>query len=530
MIEDAATIPDGARLEADLAIVGAGAAGITLARELRDTPLRILLLEAGGETATPESQAVYRGTSVGHAYYPLDSSRLRFFGGTTNHWGGMSIPFDPIDFRDRPWVPHSGWPLDYAALEPYLARAHAVCEIGPVEYSEDYWAPRRGKEPCPIRGPELIPRVAQFSPPTRFGRRYREDLEAAPRIRTLLGANVVGIESDAEGTRVEGLRLATFGGQRFAVKARAVVLATGAIENARLLLASRDARPEGLGNAHDGVGRYFMERVNRRSGVLLPVDPSRIAPFFRQDRLGDMGVNGYLGTAPGWQQRERVLNSSIHLHPAGSLELRETEGGVASLRRLTSALRRGQLPDDLGHDLWQVLRDLDEVAAHGWSRLRGDEKGEAPRTFEIWHDVEPAPNPQSRVTLGDDVDAFGMPRVVLDWQLTPDLEGATIRKALDLLAHEVGRLGLGRVKAEIAPEGNDWVPEVVGSFHQMGTTRMSADPRHGVVDADCQVHGVRNLYVAGSSVFTTAGQANPTLCLLALTIRLADHLRTGLRA
>ncbi len=538
MVDDAGGVPDGSRLECEVCIIGAGAAGIALAREFRGAPFRVVLLEGGGATADVESQALYRGRNVGHAYYSLESSRLRFLGGTTNHWGGMSIPFDPIDFERRDWVPSSGWPIRYEDLARFIARAHEICEIGPVEYSEPYWAPQRRKPAFPIRGDDLIPRIAQFSPPTRFGSRYRADLEQAPRLRTLLGANVVELVPAPEGSRIETVRVATFAGSRFAVSAELFILAAGAIENARLLLVSRAVHERGIGNQHDVVGRYFMERVNRRSGVFVPSEPDQILPFFEQDRIGAMGLNGYLATSPDWQIRERVLNSSIHLHRSGSLTVPEVEGGSAALRRIRDSLRDGEIPDALLSDVWEVLRDVEDGLVESWDRWRhgrassepspADTAAASPVALEIWHDVEPVPNPSSRVRLAEETDALGVQRVELDWQLTPDLEGATIRRAVRLLAQEVGRLGLGRVRIDIEPEGEGWVPEVVGSFHQMGTTRMSADPKTGVVDSDCRVHGIANLYVAGSSVFATAGQANPTLSLLALTFRLADHVRASL--
>ncbi len=535
MIDDARNVSDGATLETEVCIIGAGAAGITLAREFRNSPFRVLLLEGGGEMFSAQSQAIYRGKNIGHAYYPLHSSRLRYLGGTTNHWGGMSIPFDPIDFEPRDWVPHSGWPIDHASLDGFITRAHEVCEIGPVTYSEEYWAPRRGKPPFPIRGGDLIPRIAQFSPPTRFGTRYRADLEGAQRLRTLLGANVVEIVANPEGRLIESVRVATFEGTRFSVRAVVFIVATGAIENARLLLVSRSVHENGVGNHHDAVGRYFMERVNCRSGVLVPTNPESVSPFFKQDRIGAMGVNGYLGTSPEWQTRERVLNSSVHLRGLRSLEVPEVDGARAALRRIRDSLKEGEIPDDLAGDVWLVLQDLDDLVAESWDRWRGGADAPPhsgsesatghPVSLEVWHDVEPAPNPSSRVKLAEDRDALGMLRIDLDWRLTPDLEGATIRRALALLAEEAGRMGVGRVRMEIDAEGDAWVPDVVGSFHQMGTTRMSADPKLGVVNSDCRVHGLANLYVAGSSVFSTAGQANPTLCLLALTLRLADHIR-----
>lgn len=491
MIRDARDVPTGQALEAEVCIIGAGAAGISLAREFRDEPFRTVLLESGGYEREPETQALYRGEIVGHAYYPLEQSRIRFLGGSTNHWGGMCLPFDPIDFEERTWVPHSGWPIGLADLLPFYPRAQKLCELGPFDYGLPYWSERRGKQPPPIAGGPIIPGIAQFSPPTLFGKRYRKSLEESRSVTTYLHANVLDLETDRSGRTVQRVNVAVLGGGRFTVSARVFVLATGAIENARLLLLSRRGHPAGLGNQHDQVGRYFMERVNYRSGVFFPSDGRSWKLFLERDRLPEVGINGILAIDPAWQRQNLVLNSSIALHASAPASRRQAE-------------------DDGG--FWDFLAAL-------WER-----PPEPVTLFQIWHDVEPVPNPRSRVLLGEERDALGQPSVQLDWRLTPDLEGETIRRVVRVFATEVGRLGLGRVRVEM-PEGDDWSEKVVGSYHHMGTTRMHADPRQGVVDADCRVHRTRNLYVAGSSVFPTAGQANPTLTLLALALRTGDRIR-----
>ncbi len=511
MIHDARKIPDGQVLETDVCIIGAGAAGIALAREFRNKHFRVILLESGGFEPDAETQALYKGDIVGHAYYPLDGSRNRFFGGTTATWGGMCLPFDPIDFVERDWVPHSGWPLELRQLEPYYRRAHEPCEIGPFEYRESYWTPRRGKEPLPIDGELILPQIAQFSPPTHFGEAYREDLQRAKSVTTYLYANALEIEADESGRSVQKVRVGTLAGGRFSVSAKYFILAAHAIENARLLLLSRGVMADGLGNQHGLVGRFFMERVNCRSGVFVPVDGGAIAPFFENDKLSECGINGFLGTSGDWQRENRVLNSSIHLH-AAPVRLREVQKAKDSPR-----------DDDLTAHAWEVIKDLGGDARAAWRKLWGGEENDE-IVFDIWQDVEPAPNPNSRVLLSRELDSLGQPKVMLDWKLTPSLEGTTIRRALRLFAAEMGRLGLGRIHMDISEDGDAWAADVIGSFHHIGTTRMHRDERKGVVDENCRVHGLSNLYVAGSSVFPTAGQANPTLTLIALALRLGDRI------
>ncbi len=523
MILDARNIPDEQVLETDVCIIGAGAAGITLAREFRDKRFRVILLESGGLEPDAETQALYQGDIIGHPYYPLDGSRNRFFGGTTASWGGMCLPFDSIDFKARDWVPHSGWPFELQQLEPYYRRAHEPCQLGPFEYRESYWTPRRGKKSLPIDGELILPQIAQFSPPTRFGQAYREDIQRAKSVTAYLYANVLEMEADELGRTVQTVRVGTLDGGRFSVSAKHFILAAHAIENARLLLLSRSVMADGLGNQHGLVGRFFMERVNCRSGVFVPVNGDAIAPFFENDRLAECGINGFLGTSGDWQRENRVLNSSIHLH-AAPLRLRDVQKGNGSASGDGETTRRSEASDgDLAAHAWEVIKGLSDDAKAAWQRLWHREESDQ-IVFDIWQDVEPVPNPNSRVMLSRELDSLGQPKVMLDWQLTPSLEGTTIRSALKLFAAEMGRLGLGRVRMDISEHGDAWAEDVVGSFHHIGTTRMHPDERKGVVDENCRVHGLSNLYVAGSSVFPTAGQANPTLTLIALALRLGDRI------
>ncbi|MGH7564021.1 MAG: FAD-dependent oxidoreductase, partial [Gemmatimonadota bacterium] len=258
MLIDARELPDATEIDSDVCIVGAGAAGITIARELAGTPLRVCLLESGGLEFDPEIQALYSGENVGFPYYDADKFRLRFFGGTTNHWQGVCRPLDPIDFEARDWVPGSGWPIGRADLEPYYARAQTICQLGPLDYRVSTW---RTEGAAPFALPErwIESRVFQQSPPTRFGQTYRDEIRDAANVRAYLHANVIEIEADSPPPSIRRMRLACLTGIRFTARARWYVLATGAVENARLLLASRRDVPEGLGNVHGWVGRTFME-------------------------------------------------------------------------------------------------------------------------------------------------------------------------------------------------------------------------------------------------------------------------------
>ncbi|MBN1240225.1 MAG: GMC family oxidoreductase, partial [Gammaproteobacteria bacterium] len=507
----------------DLCVIGAGAAGITIARELAGTPIRVCLLESGGVQPDPQTQALYEGENVGLPYYDLTELRLRFLGGTTNHWSGVCGPLDPIDFQRRSWVPLSGWPLERPDLDPYYERAHVVCELGPYEYRPQAWeGPSRRQ--LPLDPDRIRSAMYQASPPTRFGSVYRDMLESAANIDTYLHANAVDLVAVGSGRGLSHVRGATLAGNGFVVRAKEYVLATGAIENARLLLASDGVHRGGLGNGNGLVGRHFMEHLAVPSGLLVPADEGRLRLYTEEHRLGGSGVRGkaFLALSRRVQEREELLNARAYIDPADDVEaLRGTSPGVESVYGLMQSLRDG---GDAAAYAANVAQDLDGIVRYSYRRLFRPPKLKA---YWLYMHMENAPHADSRVTLSDERDALGMRRVQLDWRLG-DLERRTFERCARIMAEELGRAGVGRVRL-LAPDVATGWPTVYrglrGAWHQMGTTRMDRDPRRGVVDEQCRVHGVANLSIAGSSVFPTSGYTNPTLTLVALSIRLADRLK-----
>lgn len=518
MIIDFREMEAGTALQADICIVGAGAAGITLAMELAGTGADILLVESGGREFDAAIQQLYAGPNIGHHYFDNDLSRLRYFGGTTNHWGGRCIAMDALDFRKRDWVPHSGWPITRAELEPFYQRAAAFCAMGRAETDPAHWV-ERGVRLDAFDPAKLETVTWQVSPLIPFTSAYAEPLEAARTVRVLLHANVTNIQAADNAASVDRLDIATLDGKAGTVRARAYVLATGALEVPRLMLASNTVEASGLGNRHDRVGRFFMEHPHAFTTVLLAADEADVLA-----RYGYHEFNGHemqIGLALGHalQEREGVLNASA------SLDFRiNPESGILALRDIYRAVREGQLPVALGDKLYAVVADIDGVVGQAYRRVRGEKLG-GPTVPGFILRTEQAPNPDSRVTLIQERDALGMPRLALDWRLNAQ-DKRTLEVMSGALAEEVGRLGLGRVRVDdwVAEGAEEWGPDMEGGFHHMGTTRMHADPRQGVVDADSRVHGYANLYVAGPSVFTTGGYANPTLTAVALTMRLADRL------
>ena len=510
---DARNLDDDTRLEGDICIIGAGAAGISLALEWADTAHRVLLLEGGGFDFEPAMQDLYRGDIVGQPYFPMEAARLHYFGGTTGHWAGFCAPLDPMDFEVRPWVPHSGWPISRTDLDPFYARAQHLLQLSRYEYDAAYW---EAQDPSMARLPldeeRIWSKIWQISPPTRFGTVYREAVSDARNIHLYTYANVVEIEANEAGAAVQGLRVRTPEGQEHTVRARHYVLACGAIQNARLLLASQRQTPAGLGNANYLVGRFFMEHIEMTGGQLSLTAPGPMGMYVmsaRPDRA--IRARAELALSASEQRRRQVLNCTTSPSPgkiAGNL--------TSQFARFTPEMLEGQ------------IRARSSGQARARPRTSTGTEIVSQRDYRLFTRQEQSPNPNSRITLSEDKDALGMPRVRLDWQLT-ELDQRSIREFYLALGEEMGRSGLGRVQlADWLLDGDDraWPAFLGGGWHHMGTTRMHDNPSEGVVDSDCKVHGISNLHVAGSATFATSGTANPTLSVVALSLRLSDQLKT----
>jgi choline dehydrogenase-like flavoprotein len=499
MLIDARTVPEGKTIETDVCIVGAGAAGITLAREFRGQPFRVCLLESGDLEFDEETQSLYGGETTGMPFTPLMASRLRYFGGATNHWGGWCQPLDEIDFEVRDWIPHSGWPFSKSHLVPFYERAQAILQIGPFAYGTEAWETGSSRQ-LPFIGGRVITKMVQFSPPTRFGQVYRSAIAHAHNIGTYLNANAIEIETTKDARNITRLRVACLQGNKFWVSANVFILATGGIENARLLLLSNRIQRLGLGNQNDLVGRFFMDHAGLTSGTILLSDPNispglyvhRVRGFHRSSEPPvEQSVMGELMLSPEVMRTEKLANFSAVLESTSKLEAAKGDGFLSVL--------------------YNVIKNVNRRAFKPPLHLRNM--------------IEPIPNPDSRVSLTAERDRLGQNRVRLDWRLSPR-DKRTIRRSQEIIGMELGRAGLGRIMVMLDGDDASWPDSLEpGLAHHMGTTRMHVDPKKGVVDQNCQVHGIANLFVAGSSVFPTYGYSPPTLTIVALALRLADHVK-----
>lgn len=502
---DAKLIPDNSVIEGDICIIGAGAAGISMALEWINTPYNVILLEGGGFDYEPAMQDLYRGKTTGQRYYPLESARLHYFGGTTGHWAGFCSVFDPIDFEKRDWVPYSGWPIKRGDLDAFYVRAQRNLDLGPYEYSYEYW---RENDPSlvslPFDSDAVFNKMWQFSPPTRFGTKYKDTIVNAPNIYLYTYANVTDITANEHASTVKQVTIKNLAGKQHTVKAKCFVLACCSMQNARLLLASNKQAPKGLGNDHDVVGRYFMEHIEIKSAEMWFPDPEQLKLYSID--YGKTKVRAELAITAGKQREHRILN------------------GTASFSPLEAARNQPAFID-----IWKSSDPKEREKAFGKfdETEKKSKNKDGHNSYQLFTRVEQAPNPNSRISLESETDALGMRRATLHWELTP-LEKRSIRTIYEIIGRQIGIAGKGRVRLMeyLRDEHDDSWPEFTGGgWHHMGTTRMGTDLKTSVVDANCKVHGISNLFTAGASNYVTAAAPNPTLTLVALTLRLSDHLK-----
>lgn len=517
--------------ECDVCIVGSGPAGSTLAAELSGSRLRVVVLESGGGSRSAEADRLNEIENVGHVREADQwSVRNRIVGGSSHTWGGRCAPFDEIDFERRPWVPYSGWPVRLEALAPYMHRTakHLGLAIGDGYADAQFWRLAGRRPPSDDLDPRvLLPFFWQFSRDPhesypyeymRFGRDLVDRL--GPNVTLAAGATVLRVNAAESGRAVRSVEFADAEGRRRTLLARSVVLCAGGVENARLLLASDKPNPAGLGNAHDQVGRYLMDHLRGALGRFDDRKAGQLKKRFGRYNLDDNFFRAGVRLSPELQRQERLLNCAAWLG-----EEVAPDDPWGALRRIAG--RAAQWPDD-------ALA----VAGNAGLIARGAldyfvERNGLPRklqTLELVCMCEQLPDPESRITLSDRRDRFGVRLPRIDWRVHED-EARTLVRTAQLVAAEFRRLGLPQVALfDWVRDGADLPASFVDVAHPSGTTRTSDDPAHGVVDVNCQVHGVEGLYVAGSSVFPTVGHCNPTQTIVALAVRLADHLKARMAA
>ena len=534
MLIDTRFVANEADFDCDLCIVGAGPAGISIVERLRDSGLSIILLESGGFSLELPTQKLYRGEIHGQRYFRLDASRWRLFGGTSNRWGGWCRPLEPIDFERRDWLPHSGWPISADTLQPYTADAAKLFELTSHSFELVDWQNRLPR-PLELGGTDFENIVFQFSPETNFGEVYRARVVNAPNIKVFIYANLTDIRLEHGTSRVGVLRASTLTGATINVRPRATVLATGGVENARLLLASQKDRSAGLGNENDLVGRFFMEHLHAPLGHLLTEPSAFDSEFYRKALYGPSRLRGLISPKGSAQSKARLLGTSIAIEPPrysfGTPFVGSPPAltfGPAELYKRFRMGRFARLSERARRAIEMVqalpIKMQTSRAARGAAQRVSEADKRGRTLYSLYFRSEQAPEATNRVSLSFARDALGMQQTRLDWRVT-SRDTQSIEGWLKAFARDVSANGLGYV----VPPAEGWEEGIIGGPHHMGTTRMSDDARAGVVDSDCRVHSIDNLYIAGSSVFATGGYTNPTFALVTLALRLADTLKARLK-
>jgi len=477
----------------DVCICGAGVAGITLALNLSQK-LSVLLLEGGGFDSSVESQSIYQGKIAGHEYSDLTAGRLRFFGGTSNHWAGECRPLDSYDFERKSYSPYSRWPIRRLDLDPYLEAAETIVDL---PEDEDWDSPGGYFEDMLGGTPDFQGIKYKLSPPTRFGQKYRREIERRSNITCYLNANVTRFWLAENQSRLKHVEVRDYSGKRFQARARIFVLATGGIENPRILLNSDQQASTGLGNQNGLVGRFFTDHLY-----------TKVADFIFEDQTKEYVEEFPFGDSFRGRLKSQICGSEWALDSFNSIRGKDTDC-LSQIRHFFSPSPEFMVRDRI---LNFSLRLHARTPGHGQAT-----------DGKLFTASEQAPNPSSRITLAADVDRFGMRRSKLDWQLSK-IDMHTMQMAVLRFGEAFADLNLGRLRL------SDWLTsnptEYAGGHgnHHMCSTRMSKTTDDGVVDSTQRLFGTDNMYIAGSSVFSTGGQANPTLTIVQMTLRLADHI------
>jgi hypothetical protein len=531
-IIDANRLQPNSILHADICIVGAGAAGITLSSELNGSSHSICLVESGNYDPDEETQSLYDLDIAGYPVRENFMSRARYFGGTCNLWAGRSMKLTELDLIKRDWVPNSGWPITYSELQRYYGKAERTLRLPSFDAFENSTLKQSmsPSERTLFNNDDLEPNISLWAKkPLRFGAAYKSKLKRSHNVTVYLNANVTEVTVNPAGNSVDELQLATLSGNRASIRAKRFVLACGGLENARLLLVSRSVQPNGIGNQFDLVGRFFMDHPRTVYGKIRLSGKQRLPLLLGipvRDGIGQVGIQ----LSENVQRKERLLNNYLSLERQWSPQTAKAyssfiysmkillKKGYSGKRFTLSGAKLAKIPELIyllsprelmPHSLYRVFKAVRQKMGKDLTELT------------IVNYCEQVPNPESRVFLSQERDRLNMNRLILDWKVGAE-ETQTLARLQELLDLYLRKNHMGYLDADSSELSH---LSYTDASHHIGTTRISENPRQGVVDANCKVHEVQNLFIAGSSIFPTCGYANPTWTIAALAIRLADHLK-----
>lgn len=558
MILDAEELASAGLSPADVVVIGAGPAGIVVALEMARSGSEVLLIESGLQSYSERIQHLADASEYDHDLHaPMSIAMRRQVGGTSTIWGGRCVPYDPIDFDSRAFMESTDWPITYEELLPFYERACTWMSIGRSVF-DTAQAPQLARPIVPgfINGDVRNTTLERWSLPTNFGREYRQELQDSKNIRLVTGLTCTEIVCAPGESRVEHLECRTLDGITTQIRGRRYVLAAGGLEGTRLLLASSGPNGTALGNHSDHLGRWYMSHIE---GVISNVHfttPPRLTLFGFERDIDGVYVRRRLSFSREFQHERQLPNIVAWLanhepadpkHRSGVLSfvylmLLSPFGKYVATDAQRRSLRGEKIPGSpygeaeqgpVSEHIKNIIRQPIATARFMFSFGIGRFLSKRPtpgffvyspqNVYPLQYHGEHRPHRDSRVTLADDRDELGMPKLRIDIKFSEeDVRGV-------IAAHEcwdeyLRRTGCGQIEYLHDDLGEAIMSRSGGGFHQIGTTRMATNPDDGVVDAHLAVHGVDNLSVVSSSTFVTSGQANSTLLIVMLAMRLAEHL------
>jgi hypothetical protein len=513
-------------LSYDLCIVGGGVAGIVVANELAATGIKIALVESGGEQYHQATQDLYQANSTDFPFPNTSYSRLRFLGGSSNHWENNTSPLSESDFKKRDGINNSGWPIKYSDFVSYYKKAESYCGVGNDGYSLDSWITTSGMKDLVANSSKIETRIAKVSKsPTRFFEQYGDKLVNSENVEIITFSNIVDIEYNEDTKRVERAVFKTLKGNEFLISANRFVMCLGGIENARMLLHFNKKYRNKLGNESDSVGRYLMEHPTPRAAHLIAEKTAELDLYlgYKDDYRS---ILGFVSLTDKAVEENESINLRMPFIPQSNYILSD---GISSSHIFRESLSNYNLPEDASSHAWNILSDIDmvieSIARKSFDMRLFDHASEI-GGYDIPMMMEQTPDKGNRIILSNKRDKLGLAKIDVHYRVT-DTDKQRLWRSLDICAKEIAMLGFGRIKTLKERSLRLWRDQLGFSQHHMGTTRMANSPSNGVVSENLKIFGTNNFYLSGSSVFPTGGSVPPTLTIVALSIRLAEHLKVG---
>ena len=509
----------------DVCIIGGGPAGIATALEFEGSGYKVALIESGASKLNRKNQKLNNVNNIGIDYENLGVQRGRYLGGSSNMWGGNCIPLDPIDFRECNGRKNFSWPFDHLTISPYIKRAQKILGIDKVNFGNDLIS----KLALSNKNDEFDWKAWQFCDfPFRFGEKFRQQLEESQEIHCYLNSNLIGFNAINETNIAEEAIIKSLNGKEGKIKASQFVLACGGIENARLLLNIEDSGTFKSFNKNKKIGRYFAEHPNATIGYIKGKDADLIYKDHSIKYIGDgKEIKPGLGVNELVQEKDNLLNGIVSIWPVPA-----ENSIITKVKLLLQLFRKREFGIKFLVTTFLILPKISQLLPHVRHRLKGGVISTPYREnyYEVRLMSETVPNIDSRVFLSKDTDSLGLKRASLDWKLLDqDKENfKNITKKTKKYFESKGDVNF-IISPWLEDSSQDWTNFINkdGHYgHHMGTTIMSDSSADGVVDKDCKLYGIKNIFIAGSSVFPTYGFANPTLTIIALGMRLADHIKT----